>query len=431
MKLLIIADDLTGALDTGVQLSRQQISTKVFVSAESAADMDIPACEVLSVNLETRHLSPEDAYARTRRVLEKYAISGCAVYIKTDSALRGNTGAALAAASDVACAPVCFVPALPGMHRVTKDAVCYIDGKPLAASVFRNDPRTPVTESYIPDILRQSAPALVCRSIPFAELTQSIRELRAQSGAGSADVRAENKTPEPAQSPTVFLFDCESEEQMEAIGDALAAEELYGLTAGCAGFASTFGKHLSFARTDSPYAKQNCPLLLISGSANAVTLAQLAFARDHGISVFSLADTIHTAYKNGVPAEAQALHAYKEALALLRGGRSVALATAVKPEELRRITDTRFHETVAQTMASLVQCLLRETSLPALGVFGGDMVAAILKRLSCNMLSVCGEVTDGVPVCTFSYDGKEHTLITKSGGFGKPDVILQMIHFLK
>lgn len=429
MRLLIIADDLTGALDTGVQLSRQNIPTTVLVSAGNIANTEAPACEVLSINLETRHLSPEDAYARTRKVLEKYAISGCAVYIKTDSALRGNTGAALAAASDAAGVPVCFIPALPKMHRITKDAVCYIDGKPLAKSVFRNDPRTPVTESFIPDILRQSAPALTCQAIPFADLPQFAERLQTRSGTCSADACEKDKTTK--QSRTVFLFDCESEQQMETIGDTLAAENLYGLTAGCAGFASTFEKHLPFARTDGPSVKQSCPLLLISGSANAVTLSQLAFASARGIPVFSLAEDIYAAYKNGMAADIESLHAYKEALTLLQNGHSVVLATAAAPKELRRITDAGFHETVAQTMASLVQCLLRETSLPALGVFGGDMVAAILKRLSCSMLSVCGEITDGVPVCTFSYNGTDHTLVTKSGGFGKPDVILQMIHFFQ
>lgn len=58
--LLIIADDFTGALDTGVQFAARGIRTRVTV----APDVDFAACEmdVLVVNTETRHLPAAKAY---------------------------------------------------------------------------------------------------------------------------------------------------------------------------------------------------------------------------------------------------------------------------------------------------------------------------------------------------------------------------------
>lgn len=62
IKLLVIADDFTGALDTGVQFSKQGISTLVSTNTEintNEVDEDI---EVLVIDTESRYLSNDEAY---------------------------------------------------------------------------------------------------------------------------------------------------------------------------------------------------------------------------------------------------------------------------------------------------------------------------------------------------------------------------------
>ena len=69
---------------------------------------------------------------------------GC-IYKKTDSALRGNIGAELAAllkASGARNLP--FLPAFPQIGRTTKKGVHYIDGVPVNESPFGIDPFEPV-----------------------------------------------------------------------------------------------------------------------------------------------------------------------------------------------------------------------------------------------------------------------------------------------
>ena len=58
--LLIIADDFTGALDTGVQFAAYGAATRVMVKDQ----VDFASCDaqVLVVDTETRHLPPEKAY---------------------------------------------------------------------------------------------------------------------------------------------------------------------------------------------------------------------------------------------------------------------------------------------------------------------------------------------------------------------------------
>ena len=90
--LLIIADDFTGALDTGVQFAAYGAATRVMVKDQ----VDFASCDaqVLVVDTETRHLPPEKAY----QIVEELTRAACRagiryIYKKTDSALRGNIGA--------------------------------------------------------------------------------------------------------------------------------------------------------------------------------------------------------------------------------------------------------------------------------------------------------------------------------------------------
>lgn len=78
-RLLIIADDFTGALDTGVQFAACGIPTRVVVG--TAADMIRCECTVLVVDTETRHLSAEAA----GKIVEVLA-RRCPVGLKPDAA---------------------------------------------------------------------------------------------------------------------------------------------------------------------------------------------------------------------------------------------------------------------------------------------------------------------------------------------------------
>ena len=142
--LLIIADDFTGALDTGVQFAAYGAATRVMVKDQ----VDFASCDaqVLVVDTETRHLPPEKAY----QIVEELTRAACRagiryIYKKTDSALRGNIGAELAAvlqASNNRQLP--FLPAFPQNGRTTRDGIHYVDGVPVTESPFGVGPFEPV-----------------------------------------------------------------------------------------------------------------------------------------------------------------------------------------------------------------------------------------------------------------------------------------------
>ena len=100
MKLLIIADDLTGALDTGVQLVKAGVIPHVIIDLTKPLPR-ITDTQAFVLNAETRHLPKDDAYQIVFNIVKRALNAGFDhIYKKTDSALRGNIGSELAALLD-------------------------------------------------------------------------------------------------------------------------------------------------------------------------------------------------------------------------------------------------------------------------------------------------------------------------------------------
>ena len=81
-KLLIIADDFTGALDTGVQFAARGAATCVVT--DLTFDVAQTRAEVLVLDAETRHLNAEEAYGVVYQAVQAALKAGCQyIYKKT------------------------------------------------------------------------------------------------------------------------------------------------------------------------------------------------------------------------------------------------------------------------------------------------------------------------------------------------------------
>ena len=171
MQLLVIADDFTGALDTGIQFARHGIATTLFLSDALTAGL-LADCQadVVVADTESRHLPPDDAAARVRAVTRLAKAAGCPVfYKKTDSTLRGNLGAELTAMQDVCGAKrLFFAPAYPALGRTTRGGTQLVNGVPLARTDFAADPFNPVRTDFVPALLAEQTDRPVRIAAPAA-----------------------------------------------------------------------------------------------------------------------------------------------------------------------------------------------------------------------------------------------------------------------
>lgn len=90
--IYIIADDLTGASDSGIQLAKNGFSTFVAIDSEMI-DLNQQECEVLSINANSRAKKPIEAKKIIKELvfkIKKQDSTGL-IYKKIDSLFRGNT----------------------------------------------------------------------------------------------------------------------------------------------------------------------------------------------------------------------------------------------------------------------------------------------------------------------------------------------------
>src|SRR5262245_65518721 len=98
VELLVIADDLTGACDTGAQFGGQGIPTLVTMDVDYEFDRRDDGYPVIVASTESRHLSAAEAATRVETLVRRARAAGVErFYKKTDSPLRGPIGAELQA----------------------------------------------------------------------------------------------------------------------------------------------------------------------------------------------------------------------------------------------------------------------------------------------------------------------------------------------
>ncbi|MDP4858015.1 MAG: four-carbon acid sugar kinase family protein, partial [Desulfobacterales bacterium] len=153
--LTVIADDLTGAADTGIQFGRSRNQTLLLPYKELAAIDPGSIKGVLAVTTESRNLSPAAAGERVRQTgIAVGRLGPQMAYKKIDSCMRGNVGAEVAALADVfGCRGALIAPAFPAQGRITLHDVHYVHNIPVADSEMARDPVSPVRASRLSELI--------------------------------------------------------------------------------------------------------------------------------------------------------------------------------------------------------------------------------------------------------------------------------------
>lgn len=405
MVLLIIADDFTGALDTGVQFAARGIKTRVVVGVDAA--LTHQNADVLVVDTETRHLPAAQAYAAVEGLVQRAKYAGFAyLYKKTDSALRGNVGAELAALlSASGSRQLAFLPAFPQMNRVTKNGVQYIDGVPVTESPFGVDPFEPVRHAAVTDLLAEQT------DLPAASFPAL---------AADGSVPAEDG---------ILVFDAATVDDLRSTGRALLNNGGLRVLAGCAGFGAVLPELLGLGGADVTCPTLDPRLLVICGSVNAITLAQLDKAEQAGFTRLRL-----TPHQKLMPdywrsadgrmtldhiEETLAAHPYNIIETNDEGGNE---PTATAADALG-LTREEMRVRIASGVGQLVGALFASPAVGTLLLTGGDTLLQCMNSVGVHELEPICEMEHGVVLARFGCGGTTRYVITKSGGFGQADLL--------
>lgn len=405
VKLLIIADDFTGALDTGVQFAASGAETRVGMNTEYNFEYAESSVQVFVLNAETRHLKPEEAYQLVLQIVKRALLSGIPyIYKKTDSALRGNIGSELKAVLDAASAKTLhFLPALPKMNRITENGIHYIDAVPVHESVFGRDPFEPVTCSYIPDIIKDAAPVTVVKSLENWKET-----------------------------PGIMVYDAATDRELYETGKLLMEHNQLRIMAGCAGFAAALPALLGLVGQENRVKVLGKHFLVACGSVNPITVSQLDFAEKNGFNRIRL--TPEQKLKDGYFETPEGRTALKSWRDICIGGKSCILDTNDLPgsnetlewAERKGITLEELRVKISGTLGFVVKELVEMGVDSTLFITGGDCLMGFMEHIECHEIKPVCELAPGIVLSNIEAKGRKLQVISKSGGFGGEKLLLEL-----
>ena len=401
----IIADDLTGAMDSSSYFASQGFTTVVIFnpSFHSLAD-------VVAINTNSRADDADTASEKVGQAVRNLA--GRMVYKKIDSTLRGNIGAELKSVMvELGCEKAIVAPAFPAVGRTTINGVLLVNGVKVAKTQFAHDLISPVKESTIPILLEQSTGRYV-GYIPVADIDTGPEFLY-------------HKISEMPQE--IIVCDVTAQSHLAGIAQAAALAGDRWLLCGSAGLARELHLFLKKALTVKKESSINLLsgiVLVVVGTRNQVTADQLLKARDEiGFPILDL-KVEHLNPKN--VSSNEVLRVVEEASCFLRQKKLLALSS-IFSEYIPALKQ----QSLPVIMAEVVAGILDKWEIAGLFLSGGDIAMSVCRRLSISAILVHGEVEPGIPAGELiGGQGQGIRIITKAGGFGTEAALVKSISYL-
>ena len=435
MKLAIIADDLTGANDSGVQLARCGLHTFVFMNPTGTI---IRECDAAVMDTDSRSLPAAEAYRLAKAAAEQAKQWGArVVYKKIDSTMRGNIGSELEAMVDIFRPDfVVMTPAFPRNGRTVRDGHLFVHGIPVHETEMARDPKTPVLQSGIPDLIAQQSrrkTAVVTKD----QLAEGLPSLM-------------SRMDEWLQQQVAYLvLDAESEDELAHAARLFSQCGRNLVWCGSAGLAfhlveamgwMTSSRDQTTAETMADW-ETDRPVLTVVGSVSPRSRKQLDIllgdGRVTGIKLHSA-----SVIRGGDVKQAEqkrVMEAAKEALAKRL---DPVLYSSGEPEDVREakeigaslgLDDSTVSNRIAEALGEVAARIVLSANPGGLVMTGGDTAKQVCRFVGAIYMRLHDEIETGVPLGWLAMGANGDTIpaVTKAGSFGTDEVLLRALRLLR
>ena len=406
-KLAIIADDFTGAGDSGVHFSRFGKKVKLLLQFPSPQDARLLEGNI-SINSETRFLAPDEAAATVANVIGICRTQGYErFYKKIDSTMRGNPGAEIEAAlkaTGKAAALICT--AMPETGRTCCNGMIYLFGVPLHETDIGKDPFHPLATSTIANMLGQQS--------HFATAGLHIADIDAGEEALVSTIKGHIHA-----GSRLIIADAMTECHLAVLARAGLLTDC--LPVGAGGFARALAASLAATESRSTEPQRVAlegPLLAIIGSLAKPSLRQADAAEKLGDyqSIMLQPDVEPEDVAGLCRAQSEAVCGGSGDILLRMDNRCVA--ERISKEEGARIADL-------VGLAALELCQTHHCKT----VFctGGETAISVASALGITAIDLVDELLPGVVLGACQSDKVDvQWFISKAGGFGDDAVLLDI-----
>jgi len=415
-RVMIIADDLTGANDTAIQFVKHGMPALVVtVFRESSI---FSAYDILSFNSDTRGISPLDAFIEVTNLVQQLKSAGLEglYYKKVDSVLRGNPGPELAAVMDELDIDLSIVaPSFPANRSVLQDGILKSGRKGAQSKINAVDIISCGIDKKV-----ESIPLKVIRqgSLQAAEYVLS----RYNDGI------------------QVFVADAVTDEDLLAVYDLSTAIERPLVLAGSAALAGQIAQSMEKKQADA----ENClclasraPVLVVAGTRQGETAAQIA-ALSNTLSVPVV--RFNTDLVGEGRSEQAVALAFEEAARCIEANPAlciVAVESLFEAEIQEGSVDWNEADSsaasgaISSALGALAGRLAEAFQFAAMITTGGDTTLEICKYLGVTGIQPLAEICPGIPIGRIIGGVCENRhIITKSGRFGNKDTLVEVIKFI-
>ena len=429
--IYIIADDLTGANDTGVQFAKKGYKTLVSVSDKIGFLPTPEDVEVWVIDTETRELADKTAREKLKGILSTIKVhKKDIVYKKVDSTLRGNIGAELEEIMKILPRDLCmFSPSYPFYHRITVGGYLVVGQQPLGLSEYagNNLRPVPVEDYFIPFLLKKQT------ALPVAQL-----DLKEVAKGGKAILLKLNELYQ--RGDKIIVIDSTAEEHLKDIW--LSGLEFEGtvLFSGSAGLANHFpyvGNKYKEEGLKINLENNQSPVIVVAGSRNLLMEEQVNYLKNR-LSFTELKIDLESIFTNR---EALLASYVTQGIKALQDKQDLIIHTNALYHEKHSINkklmlkyQLSFRELELKLktfLGELVSKLVENSGARNLILTGGDVAVGVCAALGLHNLYILDELLPGIPLSLAKGKNFKLNMITKAGGFGKEDTLYNLINKLR
>lgn len=375
---ILIADDLAGASDTGVQFVLRGLSCEVHTQSNSP--FSLPAANVLAFNTDSRSDSAAVARGKIQEIsAECSGVEPRVLLKKIDSTLRGNVGWEIAAMLEYFHREYAIVaPAVPAMQRIVRGGMLqwtdsFGTGNVEILKLLEQQGISPQAESI---------------SIPPSGRSVFASVLRASVANGAK----------------VVIVDCECQDDLHSLVTAAGALTAKPLWVGAAGLGMALAESMESRAgpflPPSTYSASSGPVVFCIGSTHSVTSLQCErlAANSNLFEMAPVPDNIESAR------------------AAVSEGRHLLLRIPRDPD--------------ARSSMNGFFAGVHGVHIGGVVMTGGDTGSAVCRALGSTSIWLRGEISAGFPwgnLCGGIWDGLPVGM--KSGGFGDDRALLRSAEF--
>lgn len=420
MLLGAIADDLTGATDLALMLSREGMRTIQTVGVPPA-DFDLSDVDAVVVALKSRTNPADVAVAMSLEALRWLKTAGARQiifkYCSTfDSTPKGNIGPVTdALARELGTDLTIVCPAFPANRRTIYKGHLFVADQLLSDSPMRHHPLTPMTDSSLVRLMAAQS-KLQVGLVSHENVAKGAESVRA--AFDEARRRGDG----------VVVVDAITDQDLRVIGEAVAEFPLITGGSGIAiGLPENFRRAGLLQRdiTAGQFQAPDGRAAILAGSCSEATRGQIKAAIEAGMSTLKL-DPVDIAQGRMDVDEAIRWALAQEGVPLIYSSADPKDVLAAQGS----LGQEKAGEIVEQFLAKTA-IGLRENGVRRLIVAGGETSGAVVGALAPSALFIGREIDPGVPWTLTMGDGAPMALALKSGNFGTADFFLKAWELLK